>query len=63
MFTEQLRELSRAVALGDLQGATIILDLMARDRGGQYQVQIDLGRSDAANIRRRETKPAILRAA
>ena len=62
---EQYRELARAIALRDFDGANIILDMMARDRGGASQMmhQIGLGRSDAAVIRRRDAKPAILKAA
>lgn len=69
---EHFRELARAIALRDFDGAAIVLDLMIRDgaldylddnaslRAGQ---EIELGRSDASAIRARDGKVAVLKQA
>lgn len=58
-----LRELSRAIALRDFDGAALILDVHARNCGSDAEHQIALGRVDAANIQRRAAKPALAVAA
>lgn len=56
---DEFRELSRAIALGDLTGARIMLDMIARDRP-HYSHAIDLGRSDAAVIKARPARPEVV---
>jgi hypothetical protein len=68
---EYFRELARAIALRDFDGATIILDLMVRDdvlvdmtdESESISKQVGLGRSDAAAVRARDGKVAVLKAA
>lgn len=60
--SELVRELSRAVALRDFDGAKIVLDIMVRDEL-ICENQVALGRTDAVSIRARDAKPAVLQAA
>lgn len=60
--SELVRELARAVALRDFEGASIVLDIMVRDELIRED-HVALGRADAVTIRARDAKPAVLQAA
>jgi hypothetical protein len=56
---EHLRELTRAIALGDFTAANLIIGMISRDKP-KYSHSIDLGRSDAAVIRARPARPEVV---
>jgi hypothetical protein len=68
---EQFRELARALALRDFAGADIILRILVSDEQNfederkqeEAAHQVELGYTDAANIRRRDGKVSVLKAA
>ncbi len=59
-----LRELAKAIALGDCRAAAIELDVLARDASNDddWTVEVALGRSAAAAQGRSSILPAVARA-
>jgi hypothetical protein len=60
---DSMRELACAVALGDVAKAQECLAVVERDYAGELDTEIELGRSDAINIARRQAQPAALKKA